>query len=168
MIEVPLDPAAERVLDEVTGSDESVIVELLGTRLKAEPAGMVAHVVSGLDLPTSPIAIDRAVLSEQANREAELHGDTPGRAVVTARAEFRRPRADRAFAQHEEVMPFTGPLSVLMPTAAVARRLHPGMSAIIDVTGHTRAERGRWPSLTDRSPEVNRRRVLDLVPEEER
>jgi hypothetical protein len=82
VIEVPLDPAVEQVLDEVTGSDDPVIVELLGTRLKAEPAGMVANSVSGLDLFTSPISIDRAVPLEQANREAELHG------AITVRCEY--------------------------------------------------------------------------------
>ncbi len=44
----------------------------------------------------------------------------------------------------------TGPLSEMMLTAAVARQLHLGMSAIIDATGHTRAARGRWQSLTGR------------------
>lgn len=44
----------------------------------------------------------------------------------------------------------TGPLSVMMLTAAIARQVQLGMSAIIDATGHTKAERDRWRSLTER------------------
>lgn len=226
MIELPLDPVAEQVLGQVTGSSDSVVVEHLRSRLKAEPAGMVADLVCRLDLPMTPVSIDRAVLLEQANREAELFGDITvrceylllgwlrsiggtdaGRGLATARAEFQRLRADWAFAQYEKVTPSastrgagrpvvvlvagvpgtgkstlaetlgrtlkapvfsmdwqlgalavfgvlrpdnTGPLSELMLTAAVARQLHLGMGAIIDATGHTKAERDRWRSLTER------------------
>ncbi len=225
MIEFPLDPAAERVLDEVTGND-SVIVERLRTRLKVERAGMVADLVSRLDLPTSPISIDRAVLLEQANRESELYGDImvrcehlllgwlrslsdsdAGSNLATARAEFQLLRADWAFAQYEKLTPFvstgdasqpvvvlvagvpgtgkstvaemlgrtlsapvfsmdwqlgalmvfgvrrpdnSAPLTEMMLTAAMARQLHLGMSAIIDATGHSQRERGRWQALTER------------------
>ncbi len=124
MIGFPLDPAAERVLGEVTGSDGSVIIGRLRARLKAEPGGMVADLVSRLDLPASPVSIDRAVLVEQANREAELCGDITVRCeylllgwlrslgdvgaggdLATARAEFQFLRAGWAFAQYEKVTP---------------------------------------------------------------
>ncbi|GAA0990036.1 AAA family ATPase [Nocardiopsis tropica] len=42
------------------------------------------------------------------------------------------------------------PIAELMLTAAVTRQLTLGMSAIIDATGHTRAQRRRWQSITER------------------
>lgn len=226
MIELPLDPAAAQVLDEVTGNDGSVLVEHLRTRLKAEQSGMVADLVSRLNLPTSPLSIDRGVLLERAYREAELYGDitvrceylllgwlrvvgdtTIGPDLAAAREEFVRLRAEWAFTQYQKVTPvpsagdtarpvvvlFAGvpgtgkttaaeslgrtlnapvfsmdwqlgaltvfgvlrpdntlPLSVMMLTAAITRQLSLGMSAVVDAAGHTRAERDRWRSLTER------------------
>jgi predicted kinase len=226
VIDLPLDQTAERVLDEVTGSDRSVLVEHLWTRLRTEPTGMVAELVSGIDLPTSPTSIDRTVLLERAGREAELYGDVTvrceylplgwlralsdtdtGRGLATAREKFQLLRADWALAQYERLtpppstgdsdrpvvvlvagVPGTGkstvaerlgrvvnapvfamdwqlgavvgfgvlrpdnraPMAELMMTSAVARQLSLGMSAIIDATGHTRAQRIQWRSITER------------------
>jgi predicted kinase len=226
VIELPLDQAAEAVLDDVTGNDGTVLVADLTARLKAEPSGMVADLVANLDLPADPVSVDRAVLLEQANREGELYGDViirceylllgwlrslgetnAGRDLANARAQFQLLRADWAFSQYEGLTPFTpsggaarpivvlvagvpgtgkstvaetlgrtlnapvfsmdwqlgalvvfgvlrsdnsDPMAELMLTSAIARQVTLGMSAIIDATGHTRAERRRWQSITER------------------
>lgn len=218
MVELPLEPAAQRVLDEVTAPDGMVTADRLRAVLEAEPTGMVAALLPRTDVLTG--AIDRALLVESAAREAEVFGDVAVRCehlllgwwrsvddpAAAARAEFQQLRAEWAFAQYEKVSPHppldgdrplvilvagvpgtgkstlaeglgraltvpvfsmdwqlgalavfgvlrpdnSGPVAEMMLTAAIARQLHLGMGAVIDATGHTANERGRWHDLTER------------------
>lgn len=127
MTRLPLDPAAERVLDAATAGDGTVVLSRPRNSFETEPTGMVAKLVSTLDLSSHPISVDRADLLDQASREAELYGDIAVRCehlllgwlrsldnldhhsdLAAARREFQRLRADWAFTQYERVTPPAG------------------------------------------------------------
>lgn len=138
MIGLPLEQAAEQVLDDVTEFDDSVLVEHFIARLKVERSGMVANLAMRLDLPRKPISIDRAALMQQANREAERYGDITIRCeylllgwlrslgdtstspdLATARAEFQLLRADWEFAQYEKLTPFIADAGAVRPVVVL-------------------------------------------------
>jgi predicted kinase len=126
VIEFPLTQEAELVLEEVTGGDGSVVVERLLTSLKKQTVGLVADMLSRLDVTSSPVSIDRTELLAHANREAELYGDIfvrcehlllgwrrslvdtdAGKGLEAGRSAFQVLRANRAFARYEELEPLT-------------------------------------------------------------
>lgn len=138
MNELPLSPEAELVVDDLTGGDGSLVVERLLTSLKAQTVGVVADLVSRLDVTASPVSIDRTALLAEASREAELYGDIfvrcehlvlgwlrslgdddAGRGLAVARAQFQVLKAHQAFTRYEELEPLTFTDDADRPTAVL-------------------------------------------------